>query len=528
MKKWLKRLITTIVVLGVIAGGLYGGNIYYQNSQAQQRRTTLASLQTVKVVTGTIQATVGATGSLRTNQSATIAWQTSGKVRQVNVKVGSVVKTNDVLAALDSLTLSQNLITAKTDLVSAQTALQNLQDTQLSLAQAQQTLVNAQTTFNTAKNQRASLSAVHGTKAQIDSAQADVLSLANQVDKAQTAFDKVSDRDPSDLTRANALAALENLKAQYTTALNNLAYLQGSPTADEIAKADANLAVAQAQLTTAQQNYDTIKKGPNPNDVAAAQAKIEAIRATLDEQNLKAPFDGTITNIAILPGDLVTPNTYAFRIDDLTSLYIDLSVSEVDINNVQIGQKASLTFDAILNKTYNGEVVDVGQIGTVSGGVVNFNVTIKLTDGDKQVKPGMTASATLIVSAVDNVMMVPSRAIKTVNNQKVVYIMTNGTFNTVRVQTGATSSTDTQITSPNIKVGDVVVTNPPTNLLQINSGGGGFLGLGGLFGGIFGGGGRTGVPGAGGGFPGGGGFTGGGTNGGTGRPGGTGSTGGGN
>jgi HlyD family secretion protein len=291
------------------------------------------------------------------------------------------------------------------------------------------------------------------------------------------------------------------------------------PTADEISQSDVALAVAQAQLATAQSNYDQIKNGPASTDVAVAQAKIEAIQATLNEQYLTAPFDGTITDVKLLPGDLVSSSTYAFRIDDLSSYYIDLSVSEVDINTVQIGQKATLIFDAILDKTYNGEVVYVSQIGVVSGGVVNFTVTIKLTDPDSQVKTGMSASATLVVSAVDNVMMVPSRAIKTLNNQKVVYLMNGGAFSAVRVQTGATSDTDTQVTSTNIKVGDVVVTNPPTNLLQIN-GNSGFLGLGGIFGGIFGGGGAARIPGAGGGFTGGNGGFGG--AGGTGRPGGTG------
>lgn len=192
MKRWIKRLITFIIVIVVVGAGLYGGNIYYQRSQAQKRLATIASLQTVRVSTGTIQATVGASGSLRTNQSATISWQTNGKVQQVNVKGGSQVKANDVLAQLDPLSLSQALISAKTDLINAQTALTNLDNTSLSKAQAEQALVNAQTAYNTAKNKRAALNTIHGTQAQIYAAQATVLNASNQVANAQTAFDKVS------------------------------------------------------------------------------------------------------------------------------------------------------------------------------------------------------------------------------------------------------------------------------------------------------------------------------------------------
>src|ERR1035437_9134053 len=101
MKRWIKRIIIFIIVVGVVAAGLYGGNIYYQNSQSQKRLSTIASLQTVRVTTGTINAMVSASGSVRTNQSATISWATSGKVQKVNVAVGTQVKANDVLAQLD-------------------------------------------------------------------------------------------------------------------------------------------------------------------------------------------------------------------------------------------------------------------------------------------------------------------------------------------------------------------------------------------------------------------------------------------
>ncbi len=66
----------------------------------------------------------------------------------------------------------------------------------------------------------------------------------------------------------------------------------------------------------------------------------------------------------------------AFRLDDLSRLLVDVSVSEVDINSVAVDQPVTLTFDAILGKIYNGKVVEVAQVGTSDQGVVNFKVTV--------------------------------------------------------------------------------------------------------------------------------------------------------
>ena len=147
----------------------------------------------------------------------------------------------------------------------------------------------------------------------------------------------------------------------------------------------------EAQLDDAQREWERLKDGPDPADIAAAQARVAAAQATLDQASLVAPFAGTITSVESKPGDQVNPGTPAFRLDDLSHLWVDVEVSEVDINQVEVGQPASLTFDAILAKEYNGEVVEVSPVGTEIAGVVNFKVTVELTDADEDVRPGMTA-----------------------------------------------------------------------------------------------------------------------------------------
>ena len=128
-----------------------------------------------------------------------------------------------------------------------------------------------------------------------------------------------------------------------------------------------------------------MKNGPDPLDIAAAQAKVDAIKATLDAAVQIAPFDGTVTEVLSSVGDLVTPGTKAFRVDDLEHLSVDILVTEVDIARIKVGQDATLSFDAILGKEYHGKVSQVAQAGDVVQGVASFDVKIAISDADGSV-----------------------------------------------------------------------------------------------------------------------------------------------
>jgi HlyD family secretion protein len=160
---------------------------------------------------------------------------------------------------------------------------------------------------------------------------------------------------------------------------------------------------------------------------------------------------------------------------------VDVQVSEVDINSVQVGQPVTLTFDAIAGKGYTGKVLEVAQAGDSVQGAVNFTVTVVLTDMDKSVKPGMTAAVTITVKQVNNVLLVPNRAVRLVNDQRVVYILVKGQAQEVNVTLGASSDTMSEVVSSNLKAGDLIILNPPSTLFTRPNGNG--TGGGGPFGG---------------------------------------------
>jgi multidrug efflux pump subunit AcrA (membrane-fusion protein) len=149
----------------------------------------------------------------------------------------------------------------------------------------------------------------------------------------------------------------------------------------------------------------------------------------------------------------------------------DVQVVEVDINHVQIGQPAQITFDAIPNKTYTGKVLSIDLAGTSANSSVNFTVTVQLTDADAHVKPGMSANVTVTTNKVENALVVPNTSIFTeTNGQQYVYLVQNGATTKLPVTVGVVSDSATQITSDTLKAGDTIVLSFASK--STNNGGG--------------------------------------------------------
>jgi HlyD family secretion protein len=504
MKKWIIIAVVAIV-LGVIGYLAYS---YY--NQTQDRQTAQASYETVELEIGSLTSTIGATGTVRSKQSADLAWKTSGTVGNVHAFVGDQVESGETLSELEQTSLSQNVILAQADLVNAQQQLDNLLNSQTQSAQALKAVEDAEQALEDAHNpelaQARALQAIADAEKAVEDAQRRVNSLytiadnldidiakaelalaEKNLDRAEDLYEPYENKPETNLRRAQLLSNLAKAQQQYDNAVRTLNAMTGTGSAIDKAVADANLATAQAQLLEAQREYERVKggatpgditlfearladaerewqrlkDGPTTEDIASAQARVAAAEATLSQAWIEAPFTGTITIAEPNIGDQVGPNTFAFRLDDLSTLYVDLDVSEIDINQVAPGQQVTLTFDAIRGKEYNGEVVEVGLIGTEIQGVVTFVVTIELTDADADIRPGMTSAVDIVVSRTDEALLVPNQAIRTNEGMQVVFILdSSGKLTPVAIKLGASSSTLSEVLGGDLKEGDRIVINP--------------------------------------------------------------------
>jgi HlyD family secretion protein len=167
------------------------------------------------------------------------------------------------------------------------------------------------------------------------------------------------------------------------------------------------------QLAQAKNNLDTLLVGPDATALDIAQNAVDQAQIAEQQAQRAAPFDGVVTAINITPGqNASTSSQSAIQLADLNNLEIVVDLAETDLNRVKVGDDTQITLDALPNATLQGKVIQIAPAGVLTQGVVNYPVTIQLTNPSRGVKTGMTANLNIIVQQRDNVLMVPNRAVK--------------------------------------------------------------------------------------------------------------------
>jgi len=276
------------------------------------------------------------------------------------------------------------------------------------------------------------------------------------------------------------------LKDAITTAQNNLINTQIS-TNQQLSSAQNSVQSSYNSWQSAIDSFNKLKAPATQQDLDIAKAQLITAdgnyQQALNNYNsniITAPFDGLIAAANNQAGDQVSGSSIiATLITKQQIAYIPLN--EVDVAKIAKGDNAVLTFDAIDALSLTGKVTDIDTLGTVSQGVVNYNVTISMIDQDPRVKPGMSVAADIITNVKTDVLAVPNAAVKsTANGSYVQTLDSSGQPQNVVVQTGIANDSYTEIIS-GLNEGDKVITqtiNPNAKTTTpTNSGGGGGGGL---------------------------------------------------
>ena len=224
---------------------------------------------------------------------------------------------------------------------------------------------------------------------------------------------------------------------------------------NNITAAQNKIISAQNSLAQAQNSFDVKQSGNDPLDIRSQELAVNqreiAVQTALDglaDYTVKAPFDGIIAAVNINQNDDASANTALATIITKQQI-VEIALNEVDAAKVKIGQKSSLTFDAIDGLEITGKIIDIDTIGTVTQGVVSYNAKIGLDTQDDRIKPGMSASASIITQLKQNILTVPSSAIKTQGNSSYVQIIDS---------TGVTATSSDGVTSTLPPINQTVIT----------------------------------------------------------------------
>jgi HlyD family secretion protein len=295
---------------------------------------------------------------------------------------------------------------------------------------------------------------------------------ALSLQKAQSDYDKAVSNRQTDLT--TQAVALQQAKLDYAAAQANYNLQVANIN-------DTSVRSAAASLLSAKANLLKLQNSPTMQELQIAEAQLGQAQLTLQQAQYKlrdmqliAPLDGIVTQVNVDRFSVVGATIQAMQIADLNQLRITVNLSEVDIAKVKVGQVVNISFDAITElPQLTGTVEQIALVGTTTQGVVNYPVVVALPAMEANlVKTGMTANVAIVVDKRENVLLVPNRAVKTQNRQKVVQLQTaTGTAQTV-IQLGLQNDSQSEVLS-GLKEGDTVIIQTTTTSSTQNRNAGG-------------------------------------------------------
>ena len=443
-----------------------------RSSGADKVETTV---QYVKVTTGALTESIDVVGTLEAQPMVELSWESGGIISPFTLKVGDKVKKGDILFSLEASSLSSSILQAQSDLLDAKAELDNLNSANTALYTASQTLSDAEYTLRQYDSNRDYWNVKNSSWDAVDAARDEYYAAKEVAYEKDSAYKALLGTDGDDAKKAAAYKEYQDAVAAREKALRGLNYLLGTyysyaADTDFILYDQAKAAVEEARI-------DYNRYLDQTDEIAAAEANVQALENTINQSSIIAPFDGTVTDISAVSGQRVASGDSAVRIDNLDNLVVEVAVSEVDINKVSEGQKAIVTFDALPEKEYEGEVSSISAAGSDDSGVVEFNVTVKVLNADADVKPGFTSVVSIITSSVENALLVPNGAVVSRNGSSAVILVGSDNSTTiVPVETGASSDTFTEIVSGEIAEGNTLAVYATGSDNQFRMGGFGIMG----------------------------------------------------
>jgi HlyD family secretion protein len=306
-----------------------------------------------------------------------------------------------------------------------------------------------------------------------DSADAAVTSAQDALDSAEARLDFVEE-GPSDEEMDAAEAAVISAQAALDSAEAKLADVNDGASPDELANSLAARDSARAAVDAAEERFAEAQRGPESNAISqaqqavrSAQLAVEAAQIRLRNAQIVAPFDGTVAQVNISPGEFASASGQTPAIIMITpdAIVLKIDVGETDYTNLKLDMSGVALFDGIPGGIYPFRIAEIGLAPTSTQGVVTFEVTatIVVPPGGVRPVPGMNARGQLTTSSKPDVLVVPPRAIRRRGTEQIVDVRRDGVVQEQVITTGVSDNSNVEVVS-GLAEGDVVV------MPSINSG----------------------------------------------------------
>ena len=461
------------------------------------QQTAHSEVQTVEVSRGNIVQSVTVDGTLSLVQDRKLTFGTAGEVAEVMAEEGDRVTEGQVLASLDIASLEHALKaaeqTAKKAEQGVKTAELTVKAAELTVKTAELAVKAAEIDLELANNNYQKLTTPYPFltyRFALPESVDDIRIAQQRLKEAQEEF--VKGLEGKEYSLANVKDWLFQAQEKLSAAEEKLAQGLGAgilPTIDYWTLREAQMQADKAQiaLDKARNDLDQARNDSDQatnnvdiakNELDRANNDLDRARDELEKAVIVAPFAGLVAKINVKEGDVLSSVNYAttvaFEVIDPNRMELKAEVDEIDIPEVKLGQKVIIQLDALPDVKFEGRVIFISPLPTVESGVVQYSVTIGFdVPAGYELKAGMSATADIVFSERNDVLLVPNRAIVPDSaGNPLVKVMVSGQIQERPVVIGISDGFQTEIVD-GLNEGEVVLIEKQTK--PESSGSGGFL-----------------------------------------------------
>lgn len=399
-------------------------------ASAKEARASTATAQR-----GTVQQTVSGSGSLEAGSQADLNFQGSGTIEHVYVQEGQSVAKGELLAILDDGDAQDSLDQAEANLSSAQAGLDS--------AEAGSTTTSASSGANpSASAQTVALrqGSHTGTSTRGKTGKGGGSGGSNSSGNSASTQTQTQSREAKQASVASARANLESAEISVAQAQQDLA--------------DTKLRAPMSGLVTSISGAagESVGGGGTSTSGSSGATTTASTGGAGGGSGGASTTSGTPTSSSTSSTSTNTSSAF-ITVANLDQMKVSIDLSEADIADVKVGQAATVTVNALDDQEFAAHILAIGLTSSDSSGVVTYPVTLLLDQGAKELKPGMTGSAEVVVAQADGTISIPSSAL---TGTSVTVQEADGKTTVKQVTTGLVGESNTQILT-GLQAGDKVV-----------------------------------------------------------------------
>lgn len=393
----MRNVLRWMLVVGVIVT-VVGGFIWFRRQQAAE--TPLEVLRSAEVARGMLQISVSASGNIAVQEKTELMVETPGEITEVAVRVGERVREGQTLALIRTDDLARSLQQAEISLqlaeLSLETAKEPVDPEEIKLAELSVT----------SAAESLELARLGKQTAQVDANEA-IVQAQRRREQAYIALRDAEGSRAEDARVAYAEAEGEEQAARLNAQVT-------------IERAESQYQSAYTAYQRAQANLEALKEGPDLDQirqqeiqVEQARLRVNQVRRSLQDSEIVAPYSGLVAAVRIDPDTYRSSGQPAFTIVNDSSLYVDVTIDEIDISAVTEGQPVVVVLDAYPDEELSGTVSNIAPSPSEFSGLVAYRVRIELQQSPGiRILDSMTTNVTIATDQIEDVLLLPTWAIR--------------------------------------------------------------------------------------------------------------------